>query len=413
MPSYWQEVYPRVGGGTCGIGAGLWLGPGLSPRGRGNPARAKARHRDGSAVADGRYQEGGIGDAAGGNAANPHGPEGYPAGVLLLDRVGPNPRTSRPSATIPGSSPDPRPSRSPGLSPRGRGNRRGGDEAPGRPRSIPAWAGEPPVRLAMRARRRVYPRVGGGTAGAILEGETLYGLSPRGRGNQGRPVGRDHGVGSIPAWAGEPSALRSFAASCRVYPRVGGGTANRALPEAKRSGLSPRGRGNRRWFPRHPSSVRSIPAGAGGTIASGDLLPARKGLSPRGRGNLAATERRVGIRRSIPAWAGEPSTPAAGGPDRPQLGLSPRGRGNPIGSRRQGASIGSIPAWAGEPGKRMLYRWLVKGLSPRGRGNREVQPAALERSGSIPAWAGEPIGRFIRRSLFEVYPRVGGGTTQR
>ena len=56
----------------------------------------------------------------------------------------------------------------PGLSPRGRGNL---DIAPplvGHRRSIPAWAGEPPLPVFIHRDGAVYPRVGGGTVGALL-----------------------------------------------------------------------------------------------------------------------------------------------------------------------------------------------------------------------------------------------------
>ena len=77
----------------------------------------------------------------------------------------------------------------------------------------------------------VYPRVGGGTpifrqAGRVLN--AVYprvgreGLSPRGRGNHIQRQWRGAGPGSIPAWAGEPSAF-----TLQLF-----------------QGLSPRGRGN-------------------------------------------------------------------------------------------------------------------------------------------------------------------------
>ena len=52
--------------------------------------------------------------------------------------------------------------------------------------SIPAWAGEPPPGKTGLDCRWVYPRVGGGTALAVVSVLWMLGLSPRGRGN---PVG--------------------------------------------------------------------------------------------------------------------------------------------------------------------------------------------------------------------------------
>ena len=75
-----------------------------------------------------------------------------------------------------------------GLSPRGRGNPLPG-HLPALPaRSIPAWAGEPRIIVGSTLLNEVYPRVGGGTTLALNAGLNLHGLSPRGRGNQRRPV---------------------------------------------------------------------------------------------------------------------------------------------------------------------------------------------------------------------------------
>ena len=188
----------------------------------------------------------------------------------------------------------------------------------------------------------------------------------------------------------------------------------------QRSGLSPRGRGNRTGLCRHQSCVG--------------------GLSPRGRGNQVGTSGGIEIRvtGSIPAWAGEPycslTCVAA-----VQSGLSPRGRGNPIvdrvspkgqefglSPRGRGNLVevvdaihweGSIPAWAGEPCRRGGS--FVTGLSPRGRGNHIVQ-VALPRAGhGVYPRVGGGLSPRGRGNLVEVvglgrvYPRVGGGTFRR
>ena len=90
----------------------------------------------------------------------------------------------------------------------------------------------------------VYPRVGGGTSGAAPVFMARMGLSPRGRGNQNVPIKQDYGLGSIPAWAGEPRPLPCRKQRLRVYPRVGGGTAVYDDDKFILYGLSPRGRGN-------------------------------------------------------------------------------------------------------------------------------------------------------------------------
>ena len=104
--------------------------------------------------------------------------------------------------------------------------------------SIPAHAGEPPrwppratsPRVYPRAcgggGTRVYPRACGGTSYEWLIPQKATGLSPRMRGNRQhlRADARDHG--SIPAHAGEPSAI-SGPQTRKVYPRACGGTQHR------------------------------------------------------------------------------------------------------------------------------------------------------------------------------------------
>ena len=113
----------------------------------------------------------------------------------------------------------------PGLSPRGRGNRRHVEPVHYVHGSIPAWAGKPVGERVIQTMNEVYPRVGGETT--YDEGANVVdrGLSPRGRGNP-VPVRRvDRRSGSIPAWAGKPSQETSGLPSPAVYPRVGGETA--------------------------------------------------------------------------------------------------------------------------------------------------------------------------------------------
>ena len=132
-----------------------------------------------------------------------------------------------------------------GLSPRGRGNLLCLVSGLIRPGSIPAWAGEPATLQSVGASVRVYPRVGGGTILVVLLAIDMMGLSPRGRGNLPPNKAPLVGQGSIPAWAGEPRRGSMPARSSGVYPRVGGGTPEKALPALVITGLSPRGRGNR------------------------------------------------------------------------------------------------------------------------------------------------------------------------
>ena len=192
-----------------------------------------------------------------------------------------------------------------GLSPRVRGNRGLTNSNTVSLGSIPACTGEPHAHLALDFRRRVYPRVYGGT-GPIASGRArASGLSPRVRGNRGRhPVGvRDRR--SIPACTGEPGSRPGCNRACAVYPRVYGGTGVEFRPTENARGLSPRVRGNRLRRMRLANTPRSIPACTGeprryrlpvplesvyprvygGTRRISALGASTGGLSPRVRGN--------------------------------------------------------------------------------------------------------------------------------
>ena len=115
---------------------------------------------------------------------------------------------------------------------------------------------------------RVYPRVGGETTVTLPLLSFHQGLSPRGRGNLAGAAAGPEATGSIPAWAGKPHQPLPTYHQCKVYPRVGGETPEKAAITIGNAGLSPRGRGNH--------------------------------------------DRETGIfrwRGSIPAWAGKPSQP--------------------------------------------------------------------------------------------------------
>ena len=112
-------------------------------------------------------------------------------------------------------------------------------------RSIPARAGEPSQCALGRSRSRVYPRACGGTGGDCKTCQFNQGLSPRVRGNQERHYSTDDGGGSIPARAGEPPVRRHWNISITVYPRACGGTPTNPTSAIQCcTGLSPRVRGN-------------------------------------------------------------------------------------------------------------------------------------------------------------------------
>ena len=173
------RVYPRVCGGTAVVERGGLSGRGLSPRVRGNRFRKwSATDRDRSIPAC---------------AGEPLAEAAMKHGSLVYPRV-----CGGTSSTAPIDS------TKPGLSPRVRGNPVARVTPKAFPRSIPACAGEPSTRRATGGMRR--------------------GLSPRVRGNHAALRDGPPRERSIPACAGEPRRSRRPRARRRVYPRVCGGT---------------------------------------------------------------------------------------------------------------------------------------------------------------------------------------------
>ena len=133
-----------------------------------------------------------------------------------------------------------------GLSPRVRGNQELGKRRGSEQRSIPACAGEPQNGSQYVTFVSVYPRVCGGTRSRGSRRARLPGLSPRVRGNRRRIWLPEPNTGSIPACAGEPSQRGHPARPRGVYPRVCGGTWRSCASTTSLYGLSPRVRGNPR-----------------------------------------------------------------------------------------------------------------------------------------------------------------------
>ena len=110
---------------------------------------------------------------------------------------------------------------------------------------------------------RVYPRVCGGTRRPRHLVGKKSGLSPRVRGNRNAlPCGQPS-MRSIPACAGEPDCRAMCSSSIKVYPRVCGGTDCGVYYDFRGYGLSPRVRGNPLQAGEEWGTTRSIPACAG------------------------------------------------------------------------------------------------------------------------------------------------------
>ena len=91
-----------------------------------------------------------------------------------------------------------------GLSPRVRGNPGARDSHHEGARSIPACAGEPKIGWVKHILHAVYPRVCGGTKATTAPSLAAGGLSPRVRGNRLARASSTIALRSIPACAGEP-----------------------------------------------------------------------------------------------------------------------------------------------------------------------------------------------------------------
>ena len=185
------------------------------------------------------------------------------------------------------------------------------------PGSIPAWAGEPSPRVVERP---------------------ICGLSPRGRGNRNPTAGESPHPGLSPRGRGNRVPWVSPRASIprkRVYPRVGGGTGTKSRQDVP-WGLSPRGRGNPCTPVYSPvgeplSQTGLSPRGRGNPSAITPHLPGPEGLSPRGRGNHPLPSWQPVVHWSTgvyPRVGGGTAQCNGGSGTLTTMGLSPRGRGN-------------------------------------------------------------------------------------
>ena len=201
MPGYGAPaaVYPRVCGGTVAGQPPPGYARGLSPRVRGNLKRTSPVNR----------RPGSIPACAGEPIA----------GIIIL-------RASRVYPRVCGGT-EHRYAASHhlyGLSPRVRGNLRRQLLIRTTAGSIPACAGEPFSPHCRAAQAGVYPRVCGGTGRPCGIRIPPAGLSPRVRGNPTPAKMPRPALRSIPACAGEPGAPLRRRGGAEVYPRVCGGT---------------------------------------------------------------------------------------------------------------------------------------------------------------------------------------------
>ena len=216
-----RRAYPRERGGTSYRKPPSSRPMGLSPRTRGNLYEEDTAHA-------------GVGPIpANAGEPNPVAPRRHPNRAYPRERGG-----TRKSCCLP--------SLPWGLSPRTRGNRHRHPIGNGRIGPIPANAGEPAPPPDRKWAHRAYPRERGGTISDCHQPNSMVGLSPRTRGNPGRPRFSVGATGPIPANAGEPARVARAPGSRGAYPRERGGTRTRCSSSRTSRGLSPRTRGNRR-----------------------------------------------------------------------------------------------------------------------------------------------------------------------
>ena len=192
-----------------------------------------------------------------------------------------------------------------GLSPLARGNhpRVGIPAAFAGP--IPARAGQPVCGASSAPSYRAYPRSRGATARWRAQRTQQLGLSPLARGNRSKGGVSSMSTRPIPARAGQPPSRQGADGLCRAYPRSRGATSLRLTCNAKRWGLSPLARGNRRmapttYYPLGPIPARAgqpkwrclrdhwagaYPRSRGATLGDFERCVAWTGLSPLTRGN--------------------------------------------------------------------------------------------------------------------------------
>ena len=233
-----RPVYPRPRGGTVHAALAARSRRGLSPPTRGNLPPAEWSVQATRSI-----------------PAHAGEPPGRRGGVSHR-AVYPRPRggTSTPAARTHWRR---------GLSPPTRGNRRLVSHPRRLSRSIPAHAGEPADASPSPAHATVYPRPRGGTSALAFLPFHSGGLSPPTRGNLALNRRELAKTRSIPAHAGEPSINRPRTFSSSVYPRPRGGTPPVAGSVNLSGGLSPPTRGNLIFSIQANKAHGSIPAHAG------------------------------------------------------------------------------------------------------------------------------------------------------
>ena len=220
--------------------------------------------------------------------------------------------------------PDPRACLENGSSPHARGTASRRPLRQGRPRIIPACAGNSARDIAAGDAFADHPRMRGEQRGSSSEPAKSSGSSPHARGTGHRPRAASAFRRIIPACAGNSGRYSTRSSRSSDHPRMRGEQGLPAILKANPGGSSPHARGTGPAVTRAGAGSRIIPACAGNRQSrsgsrhrgadhprlrgeqdpGGRHLTLQSGSSPHARGTDAIRAHPAASKRIIPACAG-------------------------------------------------------------------------------------------------------------
>ncbi len=250
---------------------------------------------------------------------------------------------------------------------------------------IPARAGNTPLTTFGFEAIRAHPRSRGEHRVKAWIGGTLPGSSPLARGTRCFRMVSRHGLGLIPARAGNTPAANAPVAQPGAHPRSRGEHIGTRFTGENVQGSSPLARGTLRQLERAKPHVGLIPARAGNThrVRSGHPMSR---AHPRSRGeHKGDTKSLLKGTGSSPLARG---TPAASCRSLRTRGLIPARAGNTGAFHDPNTATGAHPRSRGEHTRNIHRMITALGSSPLARGTRGRCVRGCVRAGLIPARAG-------------------------
>ena len=255
---------------------------------------------------------------------------------------------------------------------------------------IPAYAGNTRCTRAGRASTRDHPRVCGEHIMVLQIYRALGGSSPRMRGTPRTCSRNFHGIGIIPAYAGNTPWVWPCRCGGRDHPRVCGEHPCAVYPSGGCWGSSPRMRGTQPARPQAIANSQDHPRVCGEHIVTPQQQTLFEGSSPRMRGTQLSVLQTVYWSGIIPAYAGNTSMMGK---------LFSFFRDHP-------RVCGEHRASHGKP-------TVESGSSPRMRGTLSARYARIRTRGIIPAYAGNTARIRRTPTITWDHPRVCGEHTKR